>query len=80
MHTQVNLAAWLGGASGAKAGKVGDSPPDRVDKLFGLYTPFRQAVYSSTWEWRFYPSGEVDMYLTRVLRFGSWGYHGHNKF
>ena len=78
----------LEGPQGQNAGKMGGSPPDRVDQLFGLCTPFRPPVYGTH---RVRGNGdstimeEVDMSLTHgegvltlLLWFGSWGYQGHN--
>ena len=58
----------LVGTQGQNAGNVGGSPPDRVDQLFGFYTPFRPPVYSTP-EVRGNADttlvGEVDMSLTQ---------------
>ena len=40
-------AGGLEGLQGQNAGKMGGSPPDRVDHLFGLCNPFRPPVYGT---------------------------------
>ena len=41
------MAGGLEGPQGQNVGKMGGSPPDRVDQLFGLRTPFRPPVYGT---------------------------------